>query len=268
MASRITRILPFLVITLCCVGAVELGYSLLEYRLFRQQVAEEAAPGTPAAQEGSRAAGVGHDPGIILRRNLFGQQIKANEVPPAPAEEVPANLDKNDQDIVLVGTIGGSAGTHRAIILDKKTRRQDLYKEGDEIQGASIKEISRGKVILDVQGREELLDMAEAASVRPPVQVPPQTPPREPAQQGGPAPGQGQPEQGPESSASGVGQVAPEPQPEPEPGPGAGEGVEPPPAETPPEIVEPPQVSPETAPPAEEPQPPQRRIVRPRVVRP
>lgn len=274
MASQISRIIPLLIITLCCIGAVELGYSLLEYLLFRQPVKEAVAPGAPAAQEGSTAAGARRDSSIIVTRNLFGQQLETGGAPSRPAVDVAANLDRSAREIVLVGTIGGSEGTHRAIILDRKTRKQELYKEGDEVSGANIKEISRGKVILEVQGKEELLDMAEAASVRPAVKVPQQPLPRQP-QQGRVPPGQvAQPGPGMEPPASVPEEAAPAPETRPTeaaPEPGeAGEPLEPAPETVEPENVAPetpPEVLPETAPPAEQPQAPQRRIIRPRVIR-
>ena len=271
MASHISRIIPLLVITLCCIGAVELGYTVLEYLLFRQPAEETVTPGTPAAKEGPMPAGAKRDYSIILTRNLFGPQFKTENTPAPPAVDVAANLDRSNLEIVLVGTVGGSEGTNRAIILDRKTRKQDLYKEGDEVKGANIKEILRGKVVLEVQGKEELLDMAEAASVRPVVK------PRQP-QQAGPSPGQMvQPEAGMEPPVSGPVEVAPtaEIAPPAEAPPGAVEEAEPQ-VETAPEAVAPedvvpeaaPEAIPEAAPPAEEPQAPERKIVRPRVIRP
>lgn len=272
MASQISRIIPLLVITLCCVGAVELGYSVLEYLLLRQPVEETVEPGTPAAKEGPVPAGAKRDYSIILTRNLFGQQFKTEDTPAAPAVDVAANLDRSGLEIVLVGTIGGSEGTHRAIILDKKSRKQDLYKEGDEVKGANIKEILRGKVILDVQGKEELLDMAEAATVRPAVKGPPA--PRQTPQAGAPPGPVAQPEAGmgpPVSMPAPAAETAPLA----EDAPGAGEEAEPQ-VESAPEAVAPedagpeaaPEPIPEAAPPAEEPQAPERKIVRPRVIRP
>ena len=277
MASHISRIIPLLVITLCCIGAVELGYSVLEYLLFRQPVEETVAPGTLAAKEGPMPAGAKRDYSIILTRNLFGPQFKTKDTSSAPAVDVAANLDRSSLEIVLVGTIGGSEGANRAIILDRKTRKQDLYKEGDEVKGANIKEILRGKVVLDVQGKEELLDMAEAATVRPVVKAPQGPLPRQPQQAGAPAGQVVQPEAGMEPPVSGPMEVAPtaEIAPPVEAAPGAVEEAEPP-IETAPEAVAPedvvpeaaPEPIPEVAPPAEEPQAPERKIVRPRVIRP
>lgn len=279
MASQMSRIIPLLVITLCCVGAVELGYSILEYLLLRQPVEETVEPGTPAAKEGPVPAGTKRDYSIILTRNLFGQQFKTEDTPAAPAVDVAANLDRSGLEIVLVGTIGGSEGTHRAIILDKKSRKQDLYKEGDEVKGANIKEILRGKVILDVQGKEELLDMAEAATVRPAVKAPQGPSSRQIPQAGAPPGPVAQPEAGmgpPVSMPAPAAETAPLA----EDAPGAVEEAAEPQVESAPEAAAPedvvpevapeaaPEPIPEAAPPAEEPQAPERKIVRPRVVRP
>ena len=53
-----------------------------------------------------------------------------------------------------------------AIIKDKGKKRQDLYREGDTIQGAVIKRILRGKVILRVGGKDEILTIEESAASR------------------------------------------------------------------------------------------------------
>ena len=65
-----------------------------------------------------------------------------------------------------MGTINGGEGDSRAIVLDKSNNKQELYEKGDVIQGAKIKEILRGKVILVYNGKDEMLDMSEAAKER------------------------------------------------------------------------------------------------------
>lgn len=276
MASQISRIIPLLVITLFCIGAVEGGYSVLEYFLFRQPVNETVIPGAKEEKEEQVSSAARRDPSIILTRNLFGPTFESEDAPAASTVDVAANLDKSDLEIVLVGTIGGGEGNNRAIILDKKTRKQDLYKEGDEIKGASVKEILRGKVILDVEGKEELLDMSEAASVRPTVKMT-----REPAQRpiqpdtgmgGGGRLGQGSgAEREGQREAAVTAEIAPVAE-------DAAGAVEEPPVETVPESgpeavvpVAPdvvPEALPEAAPPAEERQSTEGRIIRPRVIRP
>jgi type II secretory pathway component PulC len=162
-----------LVITLVCIGAVEGGYTILEYLVFRQPVKEEIIPpAIPAIDdaEGRIRTDAKRDYRIILTRNLFGPSA-ANDTPPPSPAPVAADIEMADLGIVLVGTIGDSEGTHRAIILDKKTHKQELYKVEDVIQGARVREILRGKVIVVVNGKDQLLDMSEAAKVRPVVKT-------------------------------------------------------------------------------------------------
>ena len=64
---------------------------------------------------------------------------------------------KPNCDLVLLGTVTGDKGVARAIIRDEKTKLEDLYQVGSEVQGAAISRISRGKVVLQVNGREEVL---------------------------------------------------------------------------------------------------------------
>lgn len=168
MASRISGIIPLLVITLVCIGAVEGGYTILEYFILQQPAAEVAAPAIPIAKDpaGMIPTGTKRDYRIILTRNLFGPSGSTETARPVPPPDPAAELKMSDLGLVLVGTIGGSEGTHRAVILDKKLHKQELYKIGDMVQGANIKEILRGKVILVVNGKDEFLDISEAATVR------------------------------------------------------------------------------------------------------
>lgn len=283
MTSQISRMIPLLVITLICIGAVEAGYSIIEYFLLRQPAEEQGSPDIPD-EKGKKepASGIPRDYNIILTRNLFGSHYKTDDTPAAPAVDVAANLDKSELDVVLVGTIGGSGGDNRAIILDKKTRKQDLFKEGDELKGANVKEILRGKVILEVQGREELLDMSEAATVRPAVKAQQAPPLGQQPQAGAAQPRPVQPETRVEPPAPDRGETAPAA----EGAPGVLEEAAPPLETTGSEVVAPediappeaavpeagpeatPEILPEAAPPGEEPQASERKIVRPRIIRP
>lgn len=178
MAIRISETIPLLVITLLCIGAVEGGYTAFEYFL-RTPVGKDMSETVPAPDESATPPGEEqpHDYKIILSRNLFGQVPKA-PLPAVPVADVAA-LELTDLGVVLVGTISGTGETPRAIILDLKTRKQVLYKGGEMIQGARIMGIHRGKVILSVNGKDELLDMSEAAKVRPTVSIREEIPPKE-----------------------------------------------------------------------------------------
>ena len=175
MAARITDILPFLLITLLCVGLVEGGYQALEHFGLSSPVEKvtilETAP-VKTDQPGVVEDNTKHDYHVILERQLFGPAPGKGDTAPAEGSGSTEDLQATSLNIVLMGTVNGGKGADRAIILDKSTNKQQLYETGDDIQGASIKEILRGKVILAYNGKDEMLDMSEAAKVRSAYAVP------------------------------------------------------------------------------------------------
>ncbi len=96
----------------------------------------------------------------IVERDLFktgkaktpDQTIKPSEL---------ENLKKTQLKLKLWGTITGNSGTTYAVIEDASKRDQQLYRESDKIQHALIKLILRKKVVLTVDGRDEILEMEE-----------------------------------------------------------------------------------------------------------
>lgn len=167
MAARITDIFPLLLITLLCIGVVEGGYQALEYFVLRPPVetaavSETVAVGNDLAEKDKQVEK--HDYRIILERNLFGTPSSKEEAPVA-ADNV-EDMELSSLNVVLMGTINGEKGDNRAIVLDKSTNKQQLYEVGDSIQGAQVKEVLRGKVILLYNGKDEMLDMSEAANMR------------------------------------------------------------------------------------------------------
>lgn len=175
MAARITDIFPFLLITLLCVGLVEGGYQALEYFALRIPVEKVPLSDTVSVEKNLAEkikANKKQDYQIILQRNLFGPAPGEGEKVAEVADDHTEDLQTTSLNIVLMGTINGVDGTDRAIILDKSSNKQELYEVGDSIQGAYIKEILRGKVILAYNGKDEMLDMSEAAKVRPSYAVP------------------------------------------------------------------------------------------------
>jgi general secretion pathway protein C len=75
-------------------------------------------------------------------------------------EEIAA-LEPTSLALTLLGTIAGDEESARAIIFDKKKKNQNIYRVEDTVQGAMIKQILRGKVVLRVDGRDEILYMIE-----------------------------------------------------------------------------------------------------------
>jgi type II secretory pathway component PulC len=99
---------------------------------------------------------------IILDRNLFGPPpaSSSNQQPESVAIE---DLQATSLDLVLMGTVIGGNDENRAIILEKAKKKQDIYQQGEMVQGAVLKEILRGKVILNYNEKDQILDMAEAS---------------------------------------------------------------------------------------------------------
>ena len=96
----------------------------------------------------------------IVERNIFGATEKVEQ---APVEEVgPVEaLEETSLQLSLLGTVAGDTGSARAIILDQRQRSQDIYRVGDSVQEAEIRQILRGKVILRHGDKDEILIMVE-----------------------------------------------------------------------------------------------------------
>ena len=155
-------ILPFLIISVLCVGAVELFYRLALHSLFRPLLISKE----------TGAAGRGPDGGeekvekirnyqVILDRNLFGTGPIGPETDGSKSNPL-TGLSATSLDIILLGTIIGENEDKRAIVMDRESKKQEIYHIGDRVQGAIIKEVLRGKIILGFRDRDEILDMTEA----------------------------------------------------------------------------------------------------------
>jgi general secretion pathway protein C len=96
----------------------------------------------------------------IVGRNIFGATEKIDEAPVVEIEAI-ETLEETSLQLSLLGTIAGDSESARAIILDKRQRSQDLYRVGDSVQEAEIRQILRGKVILRHNDKDEILTMVE-----------------------------------------------------------------------------------------------------------
>ena len=101
--------------------------------------------------------------GMIVERNIFGATEKV--VPPPVVEEVEQieTLEETTLKLSLLGTIAGDSESARAIILDQRKKNQDIYRVGDSVQDAEIRQILRGKVILRHGEKDEILTMVEGS---------------------------------------------------------------------------------------------------------
>lgn len=190
MQGRISGFIPFFLITILSVVAVEGFYQALEFFVLKPSAisgrTQSLQPRKISPEEDMQ--GTRPDYRIIVQRNLFGSPPgNSAAVAPAVDPEAPAQT-LEELGIVLMGTISGSDNNNRAIILNRQTRDQELFSAGEVIEGALIKEIQRGKLVLSIDGKDEVLDMSEAAKMRPAYTAPPPPPAknvRRPATLGG-----------------------------------------------------------------------------------
>jgi len=96
----------------------------------------------------------------IMARNLFKTKEKAK------IKKEPINLEalkKTELTLKLWGTVVSEGETVYAVIEDTRKRRQDLYRVGDTIQDAGVKMILREKIVLNVKGKDEILEIEKVA---------------------------------------------------------------------------------------------------------
>lgn len=169
MKIRISTFLPLLLITLACVSAVEGFYTVVERKLRAPVEKTAVVPQVPQkkrVEASSTQRTADENVRKVLERNLFGPPPSADKTKSAGGQSA-ADLQPTSLSLVLMGTIVSAGEESRAIILEKETKNQDIYQQGDVVQGAEVKEILRKKVVLTSNGRDEVLDMTEAAKYTP-----------------------------------------------------------------------------------------------------
>jgi general secretion pathway protein C len=97
----------------------------------------------------------------VLDRNLFNTRSKTA---PQPQKVDVESLEETKLDLKLWGTVSGPERGDYAVIEDVKARKQNLYRTGDAIQTATLKKIYREKVVLTVNGKDEILQMQKLVS--------------------------------------------------------------------------------------------------------
>ena len=99
----------------------------------------------------------------IIKRNIFGsgedvsKEIRTEEI---------ENLQPTSLKLALLGTVSGNQQNNFAVIEEMSKKKQALYRVGDSVQGAIVKKILRGKVILRVKEKDEILTIEEGAALR------------------------------------------------------------------------------------------------------
>lgn len=168
MLKNLSRILPFFIVTLLCIGGVELLYGVAEHYLLlpASKTAVLESDVNPSNKSVNKLE-THKNYEVILDRNLFQSYSREPEKVEPVKDNPLEGLEATSLSLVLMGTISGPNDRGRAIIMEKAKKKQDIYYKGDIVQGAEIKEILRGKIILTFQGKDEILDMTEANKYQP-----------------------------------------------------------------------------------------------------
>jgi general secretion pathway protein C len=99
----------------------------------------------------------------IVDRNIF---VTAEAEPEETSVEELEELEPTSLKIALLGTVVGGPQDGFAVIEEVGKRKQGLYRVGDSVQGATVKRILRGKVVLSVDEKDEILMIAEEPASR------------------------------------------------------------------------------------------------------
>lgn len=99
---------------------------------------------------------------VILERNIFKAALEPGEQP-VESQILSAldTLEETSMQLSLLGTVSGSVEDARAIIRDELTQQENMYRVGGTLQGAVITQIERGRVVLLVDGNEEVLNIKD-----------------------------------------------------------------------------------------------------------
>jgi len=167
MIRRIFILINLGLLTLGIYFGVQLFYQVVTAELLPADAGASITDGVRSANErragNSRSANAQPDfpeYQAIVNRDLF----KTTETSEAEPETEAVELDKLKQtqlNLKLWGTVTGTAEKAYAVIEDKSKNRQGLYHKGDAIQNATIKMILRKKVVLRVNGEDEILIMED-----------------------------------------------------------------------------------------------------------
>ncbi len=165
MVQRYFWMAYMVLITIAAALGANMGTSYLRAQLTQPTALQlEQDAGTPLQRTQRTAA----DYVIITKRNIFNAtppDSTPKQPPPAPPPTPPATPTK--LQLKLVGTaIGEQQQQNYAFIEDLSTRGlQKSYQVGDWVQGAVIREIQVGRVVLERNGQYEELGSAKKGGV-------------------------------------------------------------------------------------------------------
>jgi len=169
MVKYIFLIINIFLITAASFLGVQLFYQIVSGKLTEASLATQMSLNDPLAENSQpQASATKHQKRefsayqVIINRDL----LKANQAKPDKVNEQ-IELEKLKQtqlNLKLCGTVSGNTEKSRAVIEKTQNKKQALYKEGDSVENAVIKKILRNTVVLNVNGKDEILVIKEEKS--------------------------------------------------------------------------------------------------------
>ena len=159
MNKHYYKILNFLILSAVIYSAVSILFTLTGSHV--AQVKTEV----PVEQKISKTEQYKKPPlqdfNLIIERNLFGS---ADKKLGKNINDEFEDVEQTSLNLTLIGTVSGNQEDTRAVIKETGTRKQDIYKIGDNIQNAVIDRILRCQVIFRIGDKYEKLVMEEIVS--------------------------------------------------------------------------------------------------------
>ena len=161
MGKLYTTIFNLVALFVAIYIGVDLFYRIVGAQLIYGDMEEIAVEQTPRVK--SRKRPPLKDFRVVMDRNIFGSTDKAAE---GIKQTDLDTLEPTTLKVALLGTVTGSQQNAIAVIEETDKRKQGLYRVGDSVQDAIVKLILRGKVVLRVGDKDEILTMEESSSRR------------------------------------------------------------------------------------------------------
>jgi general secretion pathway protein C len=171
MLKRYQTIFNLFALAVIVFLAVDLFYALIMAQLRTSYTEKAAAYHLPDTKSRSKRSLNHYRP--IIQRNIFGSSGEPSQEMQTEKIE---DLEHTSLKIALLGTVVDDRDKAIAVIEESDKKKQDLYRVGDTIQNAVVKKILRGKVVLSIDGKEEILTMEESSADRISKKPPPSRP--------------------------------------------------------------------------------------------
>lgn len=165
MIKILSHVLNIVFLTIAVYFAVAVGYSFLQVKL---STPISVMPGTAAA---SIATTPQKQPitfyQAVVDRNLFHTKADAEKTAEEKKDVAIETLEKTELRLKLWGTVATAGEGAYAVIESEKERKQNLYRVGDTVETATVKLILREKIIITVEGKDEILEIEKPVAAPP-----------------------------------------------------------------------------------------------------